>query len=160
MGPTCRRGFPRVRPLSLSLSHRPHMLARPQPLAHDLPAVDAPTTAHFSATSEPPRPAHPPPLAHLRPLPDSLALSLALPTRAESPATAHRQSPPVLRPPSRSRPVQCHGELRLTVSCSGHPSLCLFPPWFSRPTLTGVILAQPELCHCRLSRPCSTAVAP
>jgi hypothetical protein len=160
VGPTCWPSFPRVRPLSLSLSRRPHLSAHPHPPAHDLPTVDAPTTARSPATSEPPRPARPPPLTHLRHLPDSLALSLALPTRAESPATACRRPPPVLRPPSCSRPVQCHGELRLTVSCSGHSSVCPFPPWFSRPALSGVILAQPELCHCRPSHPCATVVAP
>jgi hypothetical protein len=58
----------------------------------------------------------------------------------------HR-SPPVLRPPSRSRPVQCHSELRLTVSYSGHPSVCPLPPCCTRSTLTGVILARPDLRH-------------
>jgi hypothetical protein len=83
----------------------------------------------------------------LRPLPSSLALSLALSARTESPATAHHRPSSVLRPPSRPRPIQCHGELRLTVSCSGHPSVCPFPPWFSRPalTITGVILTAGAL---------------
>jgi hypothetical protein len=73
------------------------------------------------------RPACPPLLSHLCPLPNPLALSLALPTRAGSSATAHRWPLSVLWPSSRPCPVQCHSELRLTVSCSGHPSVCLFP---------------------------------
>jgi hypothetical protein len=51
---------------------------------------------------------------------------------------------PVLWPQSCPRPVQCHGELRLTVSCSGHPSVCPFPLcciWYA---LTRAIFAQPE----------------
>jgi hypothetical protein len=134
---------------------QPSLTSRPRS-----PAVDAPTTARSPATSEPPRPARPPPLAHLCPLPSSLALSLALSTRAESPATAPRRSPPVLRTPSRSRHFQCHGELCLTVSCSGHPSVCPFPPWFNRTALAGVILAQLELRRRRPSRPYATTVAP
>jgi hypothetical protein len=117
--------------------------------------MDAPTTARFPAMtlrSRPfraLRPARPPPLAHLRPLPDSLALSLALPTCAGSSATTRRRSLPVLRPPSRLRPVKCHGQLRLSVSCSGHPSVCPFPLCCVRPVLTGAIFAQPESHHRR-----------
>jgi hypothetical protein len=77
------------------------------------------------------------------------ALSLALPARTESPATAHRQPLPVLRSPSRSRPVLCLGEFRLAVSCSRHPSVCLPPLWFARSALTGAVLAQSELRHHR-----------
>jgi hypothetical protein len=51
---------------------------------------------------------------------------------------------PVLRPPSRPCPVQCHCELRLAVSCSGHPSVCPFPLCFVRSALTRAIFAQPE----------------
>jgi hypothetical protein len=65
-------------------------------------------------------------LAHLSSL--ICALSLALPTCAGSSATARRRPLSVLWPLSRPCPVQCHGELRLTVSCSGHPSVCPFPP--------------------------------
>jgi hypothetical protein len=126
-GPACRRQPARpLSPLSLaapwarlvgavlshacpllSLSHRPHLSAPPQPPTHDLPAVDAPTSARSPAMSAHPSPfwapcpARPPPLSHLRPLPDSLALSLALPTQAGSSATARRWPLPVLRPPSR-----------------------------------------------------------
>jgi hypothetical protein len=85
----------------------------------------------------------------LRPLPNPLTLSLALPTRAESPATARRRPLPVLRPPSRPRPVLCNGEFRLAVSCSGHPLVCPSPLWFVWSALTGAILAQPEPCHRR-----------
>jgi hypothetical protein len=97
-----------------------------------------------------PHPARPPSLAHLRPLPNPLALSLALPTHAGSFATARRRSLPVMRPPSRSRPIQCHGELRLAASCSGHPSVCPFPLCFVRSTLTRAISTQPEPRHRRL----------
>jgi hypothetical protein len=63
-------------------------VSRPQPSAHDLPVVDALTTARSPTTSVRPRPTRPPLLSHLRRLPNSLALSLTLPTRAESSATA------------------------------------------------------------------------
>jgi hypothetical protein len=106
--------------------------------------VDAPTTTRSSATSEPPRPARPSPLSHLGHLPSSLALSLALPARTESSATARRRPPLVPWPPLRPCPVQCHGELRLAVSYSGHPSVCPLPPCCARSTLTGAVLAQSE----------------
>jgi hypothetical protein len=44
----------------------------------------------------------------------------------------------------RPRLVQCHGELRLTVSCSGHPSVRPLPLCLVRSALTGAIFAQPE----------------
>jgi hypothetical protein len=142
MGQACRcRPLARA-PASLSVSLTPPVssssTSRPRS-----PAVDAPTSARSPATSAHPRPARPPPLAPLRPLPNPLALSLALLTRAESSATARRRLLLVLRPPSRSRPVQCYGELRLTVSCSGHPSVCPLPLCFVRSTLAGAIFGQP-----------------
>jgi hypothetical protein len=79
----------------------------------------------------------------------SRPLSLALPTRAGSSTTARRQPLPVLLPPSHQRPVQCHGELRLAVSCSGHPSVCPFPLCCVRSALTRAIFAQPEPRHRR-----------
>jgi hypothetical protein len=85
----------------------------------------------------------------LRPQPNPIALSLALPARTESSATAHCRSLPVLRSPSRPRPVLCLGEFRLAISCSGHPSVCPPPLCFARPALTGAVLAQPELRHRR-----------
>jgi hypothetical protein len=106
-------------------------------------------SARSLATSLRQRPARPPPLAHLRHQPNPLALSLALPTRTESSATAHRRPLPVLRSPSRPRPVFCLGEFHLTVSCSGHPSVCPLPLWFARPTFAAAILAQSELRHRR-----------
>jgi hypothetical protein len=106
--------------------------------------MDAPTSARYPFTSAPPRPARPPTLSHLRPLPDSLALSLALPMRAGSSAIARRRPLPVLWLPSHPCPVQFHGELRLTVSCLGHPSVCPFPLCCVRSALTGAIFAQPE----------------
>jgi hypothetical protein len=80
----------------------------------------------------------------LRPLPNSPALSLALPTRTGSSATARRRPLPVPWPPLRLCPVQRHGELRLTVSCSGHPSVCPSLPCCVWSALTGAFLAQPE----------------
>ena len=80
----------------------------------------------------------------MRPLPNSLALSLALHTRTGSSATARRRPPPVMWPPSRPCPIQCHGELHLTVSCSGHPSVCPLPPCRVGSALTGAAFAQPE----------------
>jgi hypothetical protein len=89
----------------------------------------------------------------LRPLPNSLALSLTLLTRAESSATACRRPLPVPWPPSRPCPVQRHGELRLTFSCSGHPSVCPFLPCCVWSALTGAFLAQPEPRRRRLEAP-------
>jgi hypothetical protein len=124
---------------------RPSLTSRPRSSA-----VDAPTTMLSPATSKPPRPfspprpARPPSLSHLRPLPSSLALSLALSTRTESSATACRRPSPVPWPPLRPCPVQCHGELRLAVSYSGQPSVCPLPPWCARSTLTRAVIAQSE----------------
>jgi hypothetical protein len=86
----------------------------------------------------------PPLLSHLRPLPNPLALSLALPTCAGSSTTARRRPLPVLWLSPRPCPVQCHGELHLTVSCSGHPSVCPLPLFLVRSTLTRAIFAQAE----------------
>jgi hypothetical protein len=112
--------------------------------------VEAPTTARSPATSEPPRPfwaphpTRPSPLSHLRPLPNSLALSLAPLARTESSATARRRPPLVPWPQLRPCPVQCHGELHLAVSYAGHPSVCPLAPCCARSTLTGAVLAQSE----------------
>jgi hypothetical protein len=99
--------------------------------------VDAPATTRSPATSEPPHRARPPPLSHLRPLRSSLTHSLALPARTESSATARRCPPPVPWPPLRLCPIQCHGELRLAISYSRHPSVCPLPPCCVQSTLTG-----------------------
>jgi hypothetical protein len=68
---------------------------------------------------------------------------------AGSSATARRRSLPVLRPPLCPRPVQCHGELRLSVSCSRHTSVCPFPLYCVRSALTEAIFAPPESRHRR-----------
>jgi hypothetical protein len=115
--------------------------------------VDAPTTARSPTTSEPPRPARPPPLSHLRPLPSSLALSLTLPARTKSSATARRRPPPVPWPPLRPCPVQCHGELRLAISYSGHPSVCPLPPCCVRSALTGGFSCAAGVRHRRPVEP-------
>jgi hypothetical protein len=80
-------------------------------------------------------------------------LSLALPTRTGSPATARRRPLPVPWPLSRTCPVQCHGDLRLTVNCSGRPSVRPLPFCFVRSALTGATFAQPELRHRRPVEP-------
>jgi hypothetical protein len=66
-------------------------------------------------------------------------------THADQGAPPPRRRPlPVSWPPSRLCPVQCHGELRLTVSCSGHPLVCPLPLCFVQSALTGAIFAQPK----------------
>jgi hypothetical protein len=96
---------------TLSLSRHPHLSA----VSNLPPTISPPWTrpsprvlrprlcacAHF----EPRAPARPPPLSHLRPMPSSLALSLALPARTESSATARRRPPPVPWLPLRPCPV-------------------------------------------------------
>jgi hypothetical protein len=96
----------------------------------------------------------------LRPLPSSLALSLALPTQTESSATARRRPPPVPWPPLRPCPIQCHGELCLAVSYSGHPSVCPLPPCCARSTLTGAVLAQSKPRRRRPEAPPHTRHSP
>jgi hypothetical protein len=78
-----------------------------------------------------------------------LSLPLSLCPRKQR-AIARRRPMPVLWPPSRPRPVQCHGELRLAVSCSGHPSVCPLPLCFIRSTHTRAIFVQPESRRRRL----------
>jgi hypothetical protein len=147
MGPSCRRRSLSLAP-ALSLSRHPHLSA----VSNLSPTITPPWTRPRPRTRAPFEPrallAHLP--SHLRPLPDSLALSLALPRRAESSATACRRPLPVMRSPSRPRPVQCHGELRLAVSCPGHPSVCPLPLCFVRSALTGAVFAQPESLRRRL----------
>jgi hypothetical protein len=89
----------------------------------------------------------------LCPLPSSLALSLALPARTESSATARCRPPSVPWAPLRSCPVQCHGELRLAVSYSGHPSVCPLPPYCARSTLTGAFSCAARVRHRRPVKP-------
>jgi hypothetical protein len=92
VGQTCRRCFPHARPLPLSLSRRPHLSARPQPPAHDLPAMDAPTFARSPATSEPRAlVAHlPSPICTLCPAPSpSLSLCPREPRALPPPADIH-----------------------------------------------------------------------
>jgi hypothetical protein len=90
-------------------------------------------------------------LAHLPSL--ICAFSLALPTRIGSSATIRRCPPPVLWPLLRPCPVQCHGELRLTVSCTGHPSVCPLPPCCVRSALTEVFSCAARGRHHRPVKP-------
>jgi hypothetical protein len=76
-------------------------------------------------------------------------LSLALPARTKSSATARRRPPPVPWPPLRPCPGQCHGELRLVVSYSGHPSVCPLPPCCVRSALTGEFSCAAGVRHRR-----------
>jgi hypothetical protein len=89
----------------------------------------------------------------LRPLPSSLVLSLSLSARSESSAIACLCPPLVRWPPLRPCLVQCHGELRLAVSYSGHPSVCPLPPCCAWSMLTGAVLAQSEPRLCRPEPP-------
>jgi hypothetical protein len=133
--PTCQR-VPNLSPTISPSWTRPHprvLRPRPSPRAPFEPRA---LLAHLPSS-----------ICALCP---ALSLSLSLgPREPRISATAHRRPPPILWPPLHPRPIKCHGELRLAVSFSGHPSVCPFPPWFSRPPLTGVILAQPELRHRR-----------
>jgi hypothetical protein len=91
------------------------------------------------------------PCALLARLPSSIcalcpALSLC-PREPRTSATARRHPPPILWSSLRLCPVKCHGELRLAISYSGHPSVCPPPLWSAWSTLTEVVLAQPEPCH-------------
>jgi hypothetical protein len=83
----------------------------------------------------------------LCPLPSPLALSLALPARTESSATTRRRPPPISWPQLRPCPVQCHGELRLAVSYSGHPSVCPLHPCCARFMLTGAFSCATRVHH-------------
>jgi hypothetical protein len=142
--------FPRA--LSLSLFCRPHLSAAP-----NLPPTISPPWTRPRPRVLWPRPsprapfkprtllAHP--LSHLRPLPNSLALSLALPTQTGSSAIARRRPLPVAWLPSHPCLVQCHGELCLTVSCSGHPSMCPLPPCCVRSALTGEFSCAARVRH-------------
>jgi hypothetical protein len=93
VGSTCRCWFPRVRTLSLSLPHGPHLSAVPNLSPTISPPWTRPRPRVFRPRPSPPRPARPPPLSHLHPLPSSLALSLSLCPREHGapplPADAH-----------------------------------------------------------------------
>jgi hypothetical protein len=146
VGPICRAPLlSRVPTLPLSASPTPlvstSLTSRPRSPRRGRAHVRA-----FSGHGRVPAPLlNPAPCSPTSPLPfaPSAQLSRSTHTNREPPP------PPVPWPPLRPRPVECHGELRLVVSISGHPSVCPFPPWFSRPVLTGVVLAQPELRHRR-----------
>jgi hypothetical protein len=159
VGQTCRRWLPRVRPLSLSLSHRPHLSV----------VLNLPPTISSLWTRPRPRVLRPCPcarapfepralLTHLSslicaPCP-TLSPSLSFcPREPGSSATARRRPLPVPWPLSHPCPIQCHGELYLTVSCPGHPSVCPLPLCFARSVLTGAIFAQPKTCRCRPEAP-------
>jgi hypothetical protein len=141
--------------LSLSLSHYPHLSS----ILNLPPTISPPWTRSRPCVLRPRPCAHSPfepraLLAHLSSLIcalcPTLSPSLSLcPTRAGSSATARRRPMPIPWPPSRPCPVQCHGELRHTVSCSGHPSVCPLPPCCVGSTLTGAVFAQLEPCRCR-----------
>jgi hypothetical protein len=149
VGLACRRRCSRAR-RSLSLCPTDPTCQRVPNLS---PTISSPWTRPRPRVLRP----RPSPRALLAHLPSSIcALCLApspslslCPREPRTSATTRRRPPPVQWPPSRPCPVQSHGKLRLAASYLGHPSVCPFPPWFSRPTLTGVVLAQPELHHRR-----------
>jgi hypothetical protein len=128
--PTCQR-FPNLSPTISSLWTRPRprvLRPRSSPRAPFDPRA---LLAHLPSS-----------ICALCP---ALSLSLSLcPREPRTSATAHRRSSLVPWPPLCPCPVQCHGELRLAVSYSGHPSVCPLPPCCARSTLTGAVLAQSE----------------
>jgi hypothetical protein len=149
MGSSCRcRSLP-PRLLSLSLSRRPHLSAVPNLSPTTSPPWTRPRPHVFR-----PRPcARAPfePRALLAHLPSLICSFCQTPSPSLSLCPRMQRAPPppstatCLRPLSCLRLVPCHGELRLAVRCSRHPSLCPSPLCFVRFVLTGAILAQPEL---------------
>jgi hypothetical protein len=129
VGQSYRRCFPRAHPLPLSIPPSPPV----SPSLTSCPRSPRRGRAHDRAFSghvrSPATCSHTYPLsfAPSSQLPRSLSLSLALPALTESSATARRRPPPVPWPPLRPCPVQCHGELRFTVTYSRHPSVCPLP---------------------------------
>ena len=125
----------------VSLSSTSHPLSSRRGCAHDraFPGhVRAPTPLLSLAPCSPTSPLSFAPSAQpSRPLCRSAHVCRELHHRPPSTAACSVE-------PSRPCPVQCHSELRLTVSCSGHPSVCPFLPCYVRSTLTGAFLAQPE----------------
>jgi hypothetical protein len=53
----------------------------------------------------------------------------------------------------RPSPIQCHGELRLTVSYSGYPLVCPLPPCCVRSALTGAFSCAAGARHRRPVEP-------
>jgi hypothetical protein len=127
---------------TLSLSRRPHLSAIPNlsPMispswARPRPCACAPFEPHDL-------------LAHLPSLICALCQTLS-PSLSLCPRKQRAPPPPIVDRclfcgRRRVRPVQCHGELCLAVSCSGHPSMCPLPLCFVRFALTGAIFTQPE----------------
>jgi hypothetical protein len=109
--------------------------------------VDAPRSRVLRPRLSPATLLSPAPCSPTSPL--SFAPSAQLPARTESSATVRRRPPPVLWSPLRSCPVQCHGELRLAVSYSGHPSVCPLPPCCARSVLTEAFSCAARVCHRR-----------
>jgi hypothetical protein len=132
-----------VRPLSLSLPRRPHLSA-----VLNLPPTISPSwTAHDRAFFDHVR--APAPYSPTSPLSFASSAQLSRPlshsTHASRELRHRRRHPlPVLWPLSRPCPIQCHGELHLIVSCSGHPSVCPLPPCCVGSALTEAAFAQPE----------------
>jgi hypothetical protein len=165
VGQACRRRFSRPRarfPLCpADPTCQPSLTSRSRS-----PAVDAPTSTHSLATSPRPRPFlspvpfSPTSLAHLRPKPNPVALSLALPARPEP---RHR-SPPVRRSfygrRGTPRRVCCLGKLRPITRPLEHPSVRPNPSSLSGTRSTEFFLCSRSSATAAPSRPCATAVAP
>jgi hypothetical protein len=131
VGPSCRRRsfFPAP---SLSLSRHPHLSAVP----NLSPTISPPWTRPRPRVLRPHPRARAPfePCARLTHLPSLICVLCQTPrplSRCAHASQKLRHRPPstaaVLRSLSRPRPVLCHGEFRLAVSCSGHPSVCPSP---------------------------------
>jgi hypothetical protein len=137
------------------LSRRPHLSAvsnLSSTISHRGRAHDCAFSSHVRAPAPLLTPA---PCSPTFPL--SFAPSAQLPRPLSCSACANQElrhrPPPVLWPPLRPCPVQCHGELRLAVSYSGHPSVCPLPPNCARSTLTGAFSCAAGVCHRRPVEP-------
>jgi hypothetical protein len=154
VGPVYRHRCSRARPLALSapptplvstsLTSRPRSPCRGHAHVRAFSGHDRSPAALLNLV----------PCSPISPLPfppsAQLSHSLSLCSReSRTSATARRRPPRVPWPPLRPRPIQCHSEPRLPVNFSGHPSVCPFPSWFCRSTLTRVVLAQLVLRHRR-----------
>jgi hypothetical protein len=80
----------------------------------------------------------------LRPQSNPLAPSITLRTRPDKLRRCSPKTVGIPRPPLSPRRVRGLGKHHCITRNSGHPSVCLFPPWFARSALTEALLAQLE----------------
>jgi hypothetical protein len=144
VGPTYRRWFPRVHPLSLSLPRRPHLSAVP----NLSPTISRRGRAHVRSFSGHVRAPFEPRalLAHLSYLICALCPAL-LPSLSLCPRVQRTPPPPA--------DAHClfYGHRRARAPSSATPPCCV------RSAVTGAFLAQPESTTIAPSNPCASAVA-